>query len=285
MVSPVGDKIVTLRGQIRTENRPLQRESATDRPLPVGVCHTADRMPGLAPDDRHLEGGEEKMRMIVKLSGVAGVLALAACSGKTGPTDDFKKDLERASTASEISLPSTTNATQVVSAIERATPPAPRRVANSQRVAKHTPAPTRTPAPVEVEQADVSTEVEAAPVEPAPAPVQEATLPSPRPQPVATTGGDGDGSYGRGRGSAGVGIGEVIGVVLRGGIVDGDDCDPRGRRRPRAGGIVVNNIPIVGTFPGSGRLGGGSGPMLGTGRVSGGTIASIPRGGSIGRRY
>jgi hypothetical protein len=212
---------------------------------------------------------EKNMRTFVRLAGVAGALALAACSSKDKVSDDFQKDLERAATASEITLPSARPGTQVVSAIERTTPPAPRRVAQSQRVAKHKPAPTRTPAPVEVEQADVSTEVEPTPVEPTPAPVAEAPLPSPRPQPVAQTGGAGDGAIGNGRGDSGVGIGTVIGAILRGGVVDGDDCDPRvdGRRR---GGVLVNNrIPPVlsGTFPGSGRIGGTIGTVIsGAGR-------------------
>lgn len=206
------------------------------------------------------------MRTFVRLAGVAGALALAACSSKDKVSDDFRKDLERASTASEITLPSAQPATQVVSAIERTTPPAPRRIAQSQRVAKHKPAPTRTPAPVEVEQADVSTEVEPAPVEPSPAPVTEAPLPSPRPQPVATTGGGaGDGAIGSGRGDHGVGIGTVIGAILRGGVVDGDDCDPRTDGRRRGGGILINNrIPVIGgTFPGSGRIGGTVGTVIG----------------------
>jgi len=217
------------------------------------------------------------MRKIVSLAGIAGALALAACSGKSSTSDDFKKDLERASTASEITLATAQPAQQVVSAIERTTPPAPRRVAQSQRVAKHKPAPTRTPAPVEAEQADVSSEVETAPAEPAPQPVEQAPLPSPRPQPVASTGtGGGDGTMGRGRGDGiGTGIGTVIGVVLRGGIVDGDDCDPRSEGRGRGGISINNRIPVVGTFPGSGRIGGA---------VLGGVISGA-MGGGRGRRF
>jgi hypothetical protein len=79
---------------------------------------------------------------------------------------------------------------------------------------------------------------------------------------------------GEGRGSRGVGIGDIIGVVLRGGVVDGDDCDPRSEGRgTRRGGILINNrIPVIGgTFPGSGRIG-----------------ATLPRGGGTfpaGRRH
>lgn len=212
------------------------------------------------PDRRRVtatKDREKKMRTFVRVAGAAGALALAACSGKDKINDDFRKDLARASTASEITLPSSQTATQVVSSIERTAPPAPRRVAQSQRVAKHKPAPTREPAPVEVEQADVSTDVESAPVEPSPAPVAEAPLPSPRPRPVASAGGGaGEGQVGSGRGDIGSGIGTIIGVVLRGGVVDGDDCDPRSDGRHRGGISINNRIPVIGTFPGSGRLGG-----------------------------
>jgi hypothetical protein len=201
------------------------------------------------------------VRTFVKFAGVAGALALAACSGKEQQSNDFKKDLERASTGSEITLPSSQPATQVVSAIER-TAPGPRKVQSSQRVAKHKAAPTRVQAPVEVEQADVTTEVAPAPVEPAPTPVEEAPIYSPRPQPVAQGGGgSGDGTYGRGGRGDGIGIGTVIGVILRGGVVDGDDCDPRSEGRPRGRISINSRIPSVGlpvgTFPGSGRIGGG----------------------------
>lgn len=203
------------------------------------------------------------MRTFVRLAGVAGTLVFAACSGKDSAVSaDLQKDLERASTASEITLPQSQPAAQVVSVIERTTPPAPRRVAQSQRVPKHRAAPNATPAPVEVEQPDIATEVEPQPVEPRPAPVEGVTIPSQRPQPIASNGGgSGEGRMGSGRGDRGAGIGvvigSVIGVVLRGGVVDGDECDPRtdGRR----GGVhtaVNNRIPIgVGTFPGSGRIG------------------------------
>lgn len=207
-----------------------------------------------AADRRRVIGGN--VRTIIKVAGIAGALALAACSRDKSVSADFQKDLERASTASEISLPSAPG-TQVVSAIER-NKPAPRRVAQSQRAPKHKAAPTRTPAPVEADQGDLSSEVEPMPVEPAPTPTEVAPLPSQRPQPVASTGGgSGDGQIGTGRGSRGIGIGDVIGVILRGGVVDGDDCDPRSDGRHRGGTILINNrIPPIGTFPGSGRIGG-----------------------------
>ena len=230
-----------------------------------------------ATGDRRKKDPEDMVRTIVKLAGVAGVLVVAACSGKDGAmTSDLKKDLELASSASEITLPASQPAAQVVSAIER-TQPVARRVAQSQRAPKHRAAPRAQPAPVEVQQADLSTEVEPQPVEVSPAPTEVAPLPSQRPQPVASNGtGSGDGRIGSGRGDQGSGIGTIIGVVLRGGIVDGDECDPRtDGRGGRGGTIAINNrIPVIGTFPGSGRIGTAAtvGGMIlgGAGRATGG---------------
>jgi len=214
----------------------------------------------MKPDDRLKWEMEDTVRKLVSLAGIAGALVVAACSSKTAVmSDELKKDLDVASTSNAINLATSqqTPGSQVVSAIERTTPPAPKRIASSQRVAKHKPAPRGVPAPVEVQKADVSTEVEPQPVEVAPTPI-ETPLPSPRPQPVASTVGGGR-DEGRGGGS---GIGAVLGgifsVVIRGGGVDGDECDPRTDGR-RGGNTAVNNrIPIItGTFPGSGRIGGG----------------------------
>lgn len=204
------------------------------------------------------------MRTIVRLAGVAGVagaLALVACSGNdTAMNQDLQKDLERAWTPSELTLAASQAGTQVVSALERTTPPAPRRIAQSQRVPRHRAAPRAVPAPVEVRRSDAITQVEPQPVEIAPSPDEVAMLPSQRPRPVESVGaGPGDDVIGAGRGGVGIGMGTIITVVLRGGGVDGDECDPRtdgrGRGRGRVQTAVNNRIPVVGTFPGSGRIG------------------------------
>lgn len=213
------------------------------------------------------------MRKIVGLAGTAGMMAIAACSGGDKVVDDsFRRDLELAMTASPITLQNSQAGMQVVSAVERTTPPAPRRVAPSTRVARHTPAPRSRPAPVEVEEAAVSEEVEPMPVEVAEDPVDVAPLPSPRPQPVATSGAGVDrGDIGVGRGE---GIGSIIGVVLRGGHGGIDDCDPRVDGRRGRGSIAINNrIPVIGTFP-AGRI---QGTFPGSGRIA----ASLPRGGRV----
>ena len=221
------------------------------------------------------------MRTIVKLACAAGALMTAGCSGADGAmNDDLRKDLEMAWSSDAITLAGADQnaGRQVVSAIERDAVPAPRKVAPSQRVAKHRPAP-RTPAPMAVAEADIDEEVEVAAAEVTraprePSPEAVATLPSPRPQPVGDDAGmDGNGDRGIDRGRV---LGGIITVVLRGGGVDGDDCDEhirRGRngrngRDGRMGGgmigagrigggaiIAINNrIPIQGTFPGRSRF-------------------------------
>ncbi|HEX2723234.1 MAG TPA: hypothetical protein VHM24_09970 [Gemmatimonadaceae bacterium] len=230
----------------------------------------------MAAADRLEQDLEDMVTTKSRLVAAAGVLVLAACGGKDAAMNaDLKKDLELASTASAITLPKSEPAAQVVSAIERTQPPA-RRVAQSQRAPKHRAAPRARPAPVEAENSELSTEVEPQPVEPSPAPLQTAPLPSQRPQPVASSGGgSGDGRIGTGRGDIGAGIGTIIGVVLRGGGVDGDECDPRtDGRRGNGGTISINNrIPVIGTFPGSGRIGTAAtvGGMILGGRAGGRT--------------
>ena len=178
-------------------------------------------------------------------------------------SDDLKKDLDMASTSDGLALaPSAAKGSQVVSAIERTTPPAPRQIAQSQRVVKHKPAPKAPPAPVVAQRADVSDQVETQPVAVAQTPTEPEPTQSPRPRPVEMPSGDGSGvSVGRGGGSSvGSVLGGIIGVVLRGGIVIGDDaCDPRTDGRRRNPGSINNRFPVgVGgpTFPGSGRIGG-----------------------------
>ena len=205
---------------------------------------------------------------------LAGAAVLAACSGdkKVSMNDDLKKDLELASSDDGITLANASNASQqVVSAIERTTPPA-RQQTPTTRVRNHKPAPkspprvVRTQAPASVAQTTEEQSVAPAPVDPTPV--------SPRPQPVAvsypsgsSSGGD-DGRVSSGGSSAGAVIGTILGAVIRGGVVgDVDNCDPRtdGRRRPP---ISIGRV-IPTTFPGSGRITGvmRSGAGIPTGRI------------------
>ena len=193
----------------------------------------------------------------------AAGLIVAACSGQEKTmSDDLKKDLDLASTSDGLALaPSAAKGSQVVSAIERTTPPAPRQIAQSQRVVKHKPAPKAQPAPVETQRADVSDQVETQPVAVAQAPAEPEPSQSPRPHPIETPSGGSGVTVGRGGGSSvGSVLGGILGVVLRGGIVigDGDACDPRTDGRARNPGSINQRLPGgIGTFPGSGRFPGG----------------------------
>lgn len=259
---------------VRTENRrfPIYK----GRMQRSGRCTAGMKIGEPVPWRRRLIARRRirrtKVRTLVGVAGLTGALLVVACTGGERPVDDgLRKDLELASTASPISLQASPQAAQVVSAIERTSPPAPRRAARSQRVVRHVPARRATPQPIEVEEADVNEEVEEAPIHVAEVPIEVASLPSPRPQPVTPSGGGRDvGDIGTSRGD---GMGSIIGVVLRGGHAGVDDCDPRvdGRRR---GGMAINNrIPVVGTFPG-GRI---QGTFPGSGRLA----ASLPRSGRV----
>jgi len=196
---------------------------------------------------------------------LAGAAVLAACSGdkKTAMNDDLKKDLELASSSDGITLAnSSPNAgQQVVSAIERTTPPA-RQQTPTTRVRNHKPAPksprqvVRAKAPATVAQTTEEQSVAPAPVDP---------TPSPRPQPVAvsypsgsSSGGD-DGRVSSGGSGVGAVLGTILGAVIRGGVVGGDvdNCDPRTDGQHRRGGIIGTR------FPGSGRMGTGRSGSIG----------------------
>ena len=171
------------------------------------------------------------------LAGASAVL-LAACSGdkKTAMNADLMKDLELASSTDGITLAGSGNAgTQVVSAIERTTPPT-RQQTPSTRVRRHRAAPKAPPQVVQAEAPATEaeeTEMQSVAMVPSdPSPV------SARPQPVAvsypsgpSSGGD-DGRVSTGS-TTGAVLGSILGAVIRGGVVgDVDHCDPRidGRR-------------------------------------------------------
>jgi len=212
------------------------------------------------------------MRKTYLLLAGAGAVLLAACSGgkKTAMNDDLKKDLELASSNDGITLANSSDnaGTQVVSAIERTTPPA-RQQAPSTRVRHHRVTPKAPPQVVKTEAPATVAETEPQSVAPEPV-ANDPTPVSPRPQPVAVSYPSGPSSGGdEGRVSTGSGVGAVLGTILgaviRGGVVgDGDSCDPRTDGRRTRGPISINQ-----RFPG--RVGGSS-------RSGGISIGGIPIG-------
>jgi outer membrane biosynthesis protein TonB len=156
-----------------------------------------------------------------------------------------------------------------VSAVEQVKPAVPsRHIATTSSPSRSSKRPKKSnpaPAPVAEEvatQDSPSPEPQQTPsAAPAPEPVVVAQQPSPEPTP-APVGNTGEGSAG-GRGNRGGGWGGILGgiigaVVIRGGGVGDDHCDPRTDGRNR--GPVYPNIPIArmpvnqgGVFGGHGR--------------------------------
>jgi outer membrane biosynthesis protein TonB len=113
--------------------------------------------------------------------------------------------------------------TPTVKAEAEATPAAAEEVTSEATTTKPQPA----PAPTET----------TAPVNPTPAPTP---VPAPQDEGPILAGGSGVGRTGSTAGSGnGGGWGTVLGSILRGGVIDGDNCDPRGQpgRRPSTGTI------------------------------------------------
>jgi hypothetical protein len=191
------------------------------------------------------------MRYGPLFASAAVLVGLAACKGSDSAMNaDLAKDLASAKSNDALALAPRAGVQTVVSAQELS-PQGRAHLAASSRsshaVAHHAPHRdhvARAPAPPEV--ASVSPAVSV----PTPSPES-----SPRPQPVDVSypstdrgvgRGDGDGGN-SGMGGLGGIIGAIGGVVLRGGTVDGDHCDPRSHR---GGGILINRRgPILrGTF-------------------------------------
>ena len=169
-------------------------------------------------------------------------LGIAGCSKpakQASASADLQRDLKLASTSSldlaseqsKASFPLTEipveSKPQRAPTIKKA--PGPKAVRSPRPTVKAAPEP-------EVAAATETQQV--ATTEPAPAPVEQNTpepaapaVPRPSPVPVSAPSG------GRSTGDDGVGavMGGIIGVIIRGGGVDGDNCEPHGRGRPHGG--------------------------------------------------
>lgn len=199
------------------------------------------------------------MRTTVLAVTALATMALAACEKGHPAKDDLASDLKRASAGSDLTLASGqhSKAQTTVSAIEQVNPQVikPTTAGRSTTSYRRTTKPNPQPAPVAVR---TTTDPGPAVIE-APAPanevVAEAPAPAPRPHAIPV---DMPAGAGANPGSgAGSGIGTVIGVVIRGGVVGGDHCDPRQdgggtMMPPSAGGI---GVAINSRFPvGRGRF-------------------------------
>lgn len=193
------------------------------------------------------------MRTPLKLSlaTLATAIAVTACGDAraTEANEDLKRDLALASSTVSLAAP------RVDSALLNSMETKPQGAPEPAKVLKRAPGPkairSSTPTvratPVVEVAAEESLDDVVETVQEAPAPeISEPVAVAPRPQPVIVqTGGVGD--YGTGNGGI---YGGGTGVIIRGGGIDGDNCElhRRGRGGSR-GGIFVPQQP---TYPNTG---------------------------------
>ena len=213
------------------------------------------------------------MRTVLRSSIAVGLSAvfLAAC-GKNGASpnramnDDLKRDLQLASSTSlDLASQQAAKPYALTEIPQNAAPsPSPtiKRGAGPKAVRSKTPTVKASPdatieSKAEEPTVDVMAQAPSPTVEPTPDPAAPAV---PRPSPTPTDPNGGEGAHGQHGGGPNPGAGDgggsilggIFGVIIRGGVVDGDHCDPRtdgrrGARRPPYGGTFPNT-----PFPGAG---------------------------------
>ena len=193
-------------------------------------------------------------RTKVSIAALALATGLVACAdkGSTSAEQDLQRDLQLA-TASTMNLATPRVDSSLLNSMETkpaATPqPAPtvRRGAGPRAVRSEAPTVLATP-DVDVAAVEESNEAQAESIAPAPE-SNEPVAVAPRPAPVVIPA---SGDYGTGSGGGIFGGGSGTGVVIRGGGVDGDNCDLH--RRPRGG--VTSRGPVY--VPGIPQTAGGT---------------------------
>ena len=197
------------------------------------------------------------MRTFVRSSMIPVALSavvLAACGRHSAPahqtmSDDLKRDLDQVAGSGLDLASQQKSAAFPLTEIAPTSSPAPshflKKASGPKAIASKHPTVKAAPEPVVAEKVDEpKTEVVAqAPspnVEPAPDPNAPAV---PRPSPIPIDPGAGQGTNGRDGGGRSPGasdggsiLGGIFGVIIRGGVVDGDHCDPRSDGRGRGRG-------------------------------------------------
>jgi hypothetical protein len=199
------------------------------------------------------------MRYGSLFASAAVLLSVAACKGKdAGMSNDLAKDLAAARTNDALALAPHAGMQTVVSAQElspqgraqlRSSSRSTRLVSSRTTHRDVTPSPAAELPPLPSatttsEPATTTSEVASA----APEPVDQPAVATPRPQPVDVSYPSGESGSTHSGGGLGSILGAIGGAILRGGVVDGDHCDPRGRRG--GGTILINHRgPILrGTY-------------------------------------
>lgn len=197
--------------------------------------------------------------------GLATFVALRANRDKGG--DTFAQELQKADAAGvQLAQSQAANQYLLTETVPETRPEAKtviRRGNGTRAVRSNTPtvraAPEQVASDVVEEIPDLS--VMQASAAPAPTEVVVASAPAPAPQTepapsddngAILRGGNGAGEGRSGSAGSGGGWGGIFGVVIRGGGVDGDNCE---LHRPRTG---RTGVPVYGGNPNSGRTSGGS---------------------------
>jgi hypothetical protein len=194
-------------------------------------------------------------------------VVLAAC-GKNGASpnramnDDLKRDLQLASSSSLDLASQQASKTFALTEIGQSSAPSPslavKKCSGPKAVKSKKPTVKAAPdASIDAKAEEPTTQVMAqAPsptTEPTPDPMAPA-VPRPSPTPVDPSGGEGARGQNGGGPNPGAGdgggsiLGGIFGAIIRGGVVDGDHCDPRtdgrhGRRPPSNGPMTFPNNP------------------------------------------
>lgn len=228
------------------------------------------------------------------LGAVAFATAIAACgdarSTDVASKDDLQRDLELAS-ATTMSLAGGRVDSALLNTLETKPQGAPQPATTVKKAAGNRAVRSRTPtvrATPEVELAAVEEVAETETLAEAPAPESSepvAVAPRPAPPVIIATGAGDYGTGGNGGGIFGPG------VIIRGGGVDGDNCELHtrgGRRGTNRGPVYVPTIPVYTqpSVPTRTRGGFGGGTASGDTRRSTGTQSqpASPRGRTTSRR-
>ena len=193
------------------------------------------------------------MRTALRRSGwVAGVLVAGvtlACQRDTAvPSDDLASDLKSAASSDGgLTLaPSSAQGVTAISPLERGRVTAAAPARSQRATVYHKSVTSRHVAPVTpVEETAMPAAVEAPVAAPqtASAPTPSPS-PTPRPHDISGPGSaQGDGAGPQTGDGAGSTIGTILGVIIRGGVVGDDHCDPRTDSRGRRGGGIISGMP------------------------------------------
>ena len=209
------------------------------------------------------------MRTVLRSSMFAvglSAVVVAACGRNSAPanramSDDLKRDLQLATT-SGLDLASQQRAASFpLTEIPQSSAPSPTRTlkkgAGPKAVRSKHPTVKASPEPTVVANAEEpQTEVMQKDPSPTTEPTPDPTAPAvPRPSPMPTNPDGGEGAHGHGGGGSRPGandggvLGTIFGVILRGGIGDGDHCDPRSDGRGRGRRLPPNMPPSRYPFP------------------------------------